>query len=94
MLERPDLRVVLRILEALWRRGEPTRRTRLQQASGTNYTQFVRYLDHLTERGLVTVADGEHGESLVAITPRGVEALRYLAAGLERVLSSREEYRS
>jgi hypothetical protein len=35
---RPDFRVVVRILEALWKNGGPMRPTPLQQASGTNVT--------------------------------------------------------
>jgi predicted transcriptional regulator len=88
MMERPDLRVVVRILEALWRLGGPLRPTRLQQASGTNYTQFARYLAHLEARGLVATSTGPDGETEVRLTPRGEEALRFLTAGLDRLLGA------
>ncbi|HEV2429697.1 MAG TPA: winged helix-turn-helix domain-containing protein [Thermoplasmata archaeon] len=88
-IQRPDFRVVLRILEVLWRNATPMRRTRLQQASGTNYTQFERYLDLLVARGLVELRAGDEGGVSVALTPKGFEAHQFLVKGLRDLFSER-----
>ena len=85
---RPDLRVVGRILETLWRHSEPMRPTALQQASATNYTQFSRYLDFLAARGLVVVREDDHGGRWVALSARGQEAHAFLVTGLTRLFAS------
>src|SRR2546425_12972745 len=43
-LERPDLYVVARLLERLWREDAPMLKTRLQVAANVNYDVFSRYL--------------------------------------------------
>lgn len=85
-LGRPDLLVVARVLEALARHDGPMRPTRLQQAAGTNYSQFERYLAFLVGRGLVTVTEPAPGERWIALTARGFDADRYLVEALARVL--------
>jgi len=84
----PDLRVVARILEALWRLGDRVRPTRLQQASGTNYTQFTRYLDLLVQRGLLSVETDAHGDRWISLTPKGQAAHGFLVSGLAAVLGA------
>jgi predicted transcriptional regulator len=84
---RPDFRVVARILEALGRSGRPMRPTQLQQASGTNYTQFRRYLDLLRERGMVTVDEGTGPDSgTIRLTSKGEEAHRFLIQMISELL--------
>lgn len=85
---RPDLRVVGRILETLWRHAEPMRPTALQQASATNYTQFSRYLDFLVERGLVVVREDDRGGRWVSLSERGQEAHAFLVTGLSRLFAA------
>ena len=85
-LQRPDLYVVTRILEAVHRSDRPLRRTQLQLASGVNYTQFGRYLEFLEQRQLLkTVTDGG-GVLLVELTPRGYELLVFIGKGLRDLL--------
>lgn len=83
-MERPDLFVVARLLEVLWREGRALRKTRLQGAALVNYTVFSRYLDYLLRRGLVRLV-GAPGDELVELTPRGFEAHRFLVEGLHRI---------
>jgi predicted transcriptional regulator len=83
-IERPDLRVVVRILEALGRSGRPHRPTQLQQASGTNYSQFQRYLDLLVSRGLLVVHPPP--DRFIELTPKGREAHRFLVYTLSVLL--------
>ncbi len=82
---RPNLRVVARILEALLREGGPMRRTPLQQASGTNYTQFSRYLDLLVQRGLLATETNPDGAVSIRLTPKGYEAYRFLVEAIRRL---------
>lgn len=81
-LQRPDLRVVVRILGVLSERSPRLRPTQLQQAARTNYTQFARYLAVLEERGLVRVVEDGGGDRWVEITPKGHAAHGFLVRGI------------
>ncbi|MCI4366219.1 MAG: winged helix-turn-helix domain-containing protein [Thermoplasmata archaeon] len=83
---RPDLFVVVRILESLGRAGAPLGKTRLQGAAGTNYTVFSRYLELLLERGLVESIADDGGTESLRLTKKGFEALRFLSQGIDMVL--------
>ncbi len=83
MIGRPDLFVIGRLLEAMATAGEPLRRTPLQQRAGLNYTVFQRYLEYLERQGMVAAAAG--ADELLALTPKGFEAYRFLADGLNRI---------
>ncbi len=85
-IQRPDLRVIARVLEAMWRSQAPLRRSRLQQASGTNYTQFSRYLDLMVGRGLLELQTDASSVVWVRLTPKGYEAHRFLVTGLHEIL--------
>jgi predicted transcriptional regulator len=84
-MERPDLYVVARLLEALWRNHNRMRKTSLQMAAGLNYNVFTKYLEFLKARGLATVHPEGEGER-VELTARGYEAHRFLVGGLAGVL--------
>jgi predicted transcriptional regulator len=90
-LVRPDLRVVARILGALWEHQRPLRPTQLQQAARTNYTQFSRYLELLAERGLVTVGTDAEGDTWVELTAKGYEAHQFLLKGIRDLLANGKE---
>ena len=81
MMDRPDLFVIGRLLEGL--AAGSLRRTQLQQRAGLNYTVFQRYLDFLLRLGLVATLPGDDGH--LALTPKGVEAYRFLSEGLTRI---------
>jgi len=81
MMGRPDLFVIGRLLEALV--PGPLRRTQLQQKAGLNYTVFQRYLEFLIRLGIVAASPEEDGR--IELTPKGVEAYRFLSEGLLRV---------
>jgi predicted transcriptional regulator len=84
MMDRPDLFVVGRILEALL--AGPQLKTPLQQRAGLNYTVFQRYLDLLVRLGLV--APDPRGDGRIALTPKGVDAHRFLSEGLARIFAA------
>jgi predicted transcriptional regulator len=85
-LERPDLWVVARFLEALTDGGNRMKRTPLQMATGVNYTVFTRYLTWMTARGLVAVTVEPDTSAWVSLTPQGAAAYRYLREGIDRLV--------
>ncbi|TLZ52291.1 MAG: hypothetical protein E6K18_03170 [Methanobacteriota archaeon] len=76
--DRPDLFVVARFLERLWREGEPMVKTRLQVAANVNYDVFAKYLAWFQSRGLVNLESDADGRDRVAITEKGKRAYRQL----------------
>ena len=88
-LQRPDLRVVARILGTLWESQRSMRPTQLQQAARTNYTQFSRYLDLLVSRGLVLVRTDEGGGQWIELTRTGYEAHQFLVKGIHDLFARR-----
>lgn len=88
-IQRPDVRVIVRILGVLCERSDRLRPTQLQQASRTNYTQFARYLAFMSERGFVRSVEDGAGDRWVVLTPRGFEAHRFLIRGLQAILVER-----
>jgi predicted transcriptional regulator len=86
-LERPDVRVVVRILGVLCEREPRLRPTRLQQAARVNYTQVARYLEILQQRGLVKLVEDDHGDRWVEITAKGFEAHQFLMRGIHDLIT-------
>jgi predicted transcriptional regulator len=84
---RPDLYVVLRLLEALLRNSNQLSRAALQRDAGLNYTIFVRYLELLEGRGIVATTTAS-GSEVVVLTARGYEAYRFLISGLTQILGA------
>ncbi len=83
---RPDLYVVARLLERLWREDAPMVKTRLQVAANVNYDVFSRYLTWLEERGLVSVEGSADGHDRVALTAKGRESYRRLVQWINEVV--------
>lgn len=88
-LDRPDLYVVARMLERLWREQEPMLKTRLQVASRVNYDVFRKYLAWMTSKGLVEVHNCEDGHERVSLTPDGDEAYRRLVQWVRDFITAR-----
>ncbi len=88
-LDRPDLFVVARFLDRLWREGEPMIKTRLQVAANVNYDVFARYLAWLQGRGLVAVEGGPDGHERVRVTEKGKRAYRQLVEWLNEYVHGR-----
>jgi predicted transcriptional regulator len=84
-LERPDIYVLSRFLERLWLKNQPMKKTKLQMAVGLNYSQFMKYLDWMLERGLVAKVEGDDGHEYIKITPEGYEAYKKLVAIIKEV---------
>ncbi len=87
-LERPDIYVLSRLLERLWREGEPMLKTRLQVACNVNYDVMTRYLDWMSSKGFVSYESRE-GHELVCLTPAGKEAYMKILQVVGEVLAVR-----
>ena len=88
-LDRPDLYVVARLLERLWREDAPMLKTRLQVAGNVNYDVFSRYLDWTVSRGLVSIENAADGHDRITLTPKGHEAYRRLVQWVNEVVHER-----
>jgi len=71
--DRPDLYVVARLLEGLWRAHGPMVKTRLQVEANVNYDVFSRYLEWILSRGLVSIENAADGHDRITLTPKGHE---------------------
>ncbi|MGD9962491.1 MAG: winged helix-turn-helix domain-containing protein [Thermoplasmata archaeon] len=85
-LEKPDLYVVARLLERLWREEEPMLKTRLQVASRVNYDVFRRYISWMEGRGLVAVENSSDGHDRVSLTTKGEESYKKLVQWINEVI--------
>jgi len=87
--DRPDLYVVARLLEGLWREHEPMVKTRLQVAANVNYDVFSRYLAWMMAKGLVSLEGNPDARERVVLTVRGAEAYRKLVQWVNDVVHGR-----
>jgi len=85
-MDRPDLYIVARILERLWREEQPMLRTRLQTASNVNYDVFRRYASWMVDRGLIVVELSNDGHDRIRLTPKGDEAYKKLVQWINEVI--------
>lgn len=87
-MERPDIFVIARILEQLWKGGDPILKTRLQLASNLNYDILIKYLEWMRERGLISMVSND-GHEVVQLTPKGHRAYQELVYLLSDLLAMR-----
>jgi len=88
-LEKPDLYVLARHLEKLWRMNEPMLKTRLQTAANVNYDVFNRYLSWMLAHKLVALENSEDGHERVVLTDKGREAYLKLVQWINEVIHAR-----
>jgi predicted transcriptional regulator len=87
-LERPDLLVVSRFLERLWRERQPMKKTTLQLGVRLNYNVFRKYLDWLVEKGFVSISPHEIESDRVSLTAKGEEAYGTLVKWIRDTLGT------
>lgn len=87
--DHPNLYVVARLLERLWREDGPMLKTRLQVAANVNYDVFSRYLEWMCARDLAVLENSADGHERVALTPKGREAYRKLVQWINEVVERR-----
>jgi predicted transcriptional regulator len=85
-LEKPDLYVVARFLDIMYRNGPALKKTNIQMLLGINYGRFIEYLDWLLKRQLVAeVVDEKEGERIV-LTPKGIDAYNTVVEWIKEML--------
>jgi predicted transcriptional regulator len=85
-LEKPDLYVVARFLDIMYRNGPALKKTNIQMLLGLNYGRFIEYLDWLLKRQLVAeTTDEEEGEKIV-LTPKGIDAYNTVVEWIKEML--------
>ena len=87
-LRRPDLYVIVRLLEKLRTSDRQLNRTQLQIASGMNYSQFERYLELILQRGLAEMVENGNATPFVRLTKKGYDSLMLLVQGLQDILGT------
>jgi len=85
-LDRPDLYVVARLLERLWREESAILKTRLQISSNLNYDVFRKYLTWMLDRGLAEIENSEDGHEKVLLTPKGEEAYHRMVQWMNEIV--------
>jgi predicted transcriptional regulator len=80
---KPNLYVLARIIKTLMDNGV-MRRTNLAQASGLSYDKLQRYLNWMSERGLITI----DGDGYVRLTKEGAKAYDELVQWIIRYVGS------
>jgi predicted transcriptional regulator len=89
-LDRPDLYIVARLLERMWKEDKPILKTRLQVATNVNYDVFRRYISWMSDHGLVAVDDSlDDGHERLALTTKGEEAYKKLVQWINEVMHER-----
>jgi len=88
--DHPDLYVVARILERLWREGEPMLKTRLQVAANVNYDIFTKHLGWLLSHGLVSIQNSPDGHERVSLSRKGYEAYQRLVEWINEFVRSQK----
>ena len=73
-MERPDLYVVARFLNALYGNGSPMKKTNIQMLLGVNYSRFIEYSEWMEKRGLITLVVDENSAERIGLTDKGIEA--------------------
>jgi len=76
-MEKPDLYVLARFLDTLYKNGQPMKKTNIQMRMGLNYSRFSEYLDWLLAHGLVFKDDTGDVE-LYGLSPRGLDSYHRL----------------
>lgn len=85
-MEKPDLYVVARFLDIMYRNGPALKKTNIQMLLGLNYGRFIEYLDWLLKRQLVSEkVDKEEGERIV-LTPKGIDSYNTVVEWIKDML--------
>jgi predicted transcriptional regulator len=92
-LERPDIYVLSRLLDRLWKENDPMLRTRLQVGTNLSYDNLIRYLDWMLVRGLVEMNSADDGHQTVRLTPKGKDAYRTVVLWINDMMSEETRMR-
>ena len=73
-LEKPDLYVVARFLDVMFKNGSGMKKTNIQMLLGVNYPRFVQYLEWLLAHDLVSASIDDEGVERIRLTPKGIDS--------------------
>ena len=85
-MEKPDLYVVARFLDIMYRNGPALKKTNIQMLLGLNYGRFIEYLDWLLKRQLVAEKVDEEGGERIVLTPKGIDAYNTVVEWIKEML--------
>ena len=77
-LEKPDLYIVARFLEIMYRNGSRMKKTNIQMLLGIRYPRFIEYLDWLLAHRFVEESVDDEDAKIIILTSKGVESYRKL----------------
>jgi predicted transcriptional regulator len=84
----PDLNVVIRILERIWKENGPISKTRLQIGANVNYDTFVKYLIWMEQHDLVEISITNEGNERIILTNKGMDVCAKLVRALSEIFDS------
>jgi predicted transcriptional regulator len=86
-LEKPDLYVVARFLDIMYRNGSGMKKTNIQMLLGVNYPRFLEYLDWLLKHDLVEEKTDEDKTERIVLTPKGIDSYHRLVDWIKETLN-------
>ncbi len=85
-LEKPDLYVVARFLDIMYRNGSGMKKTNIQMLLGINYPRFMEYLEWLLKHDLVGESLDEEKVERIMLTPKGIDSYHRLVDWIKETL--------
>ena len=85
-MEKPDLYVVARFLDIMYRNGSSMKKTNIQMLLGVNYPRFMEYLEWSLKHGLVAASLDEERAERIMLTPKGVDSYHKLVDWIKETL--------
>jgi predicted transcriptional regulator len=86
-LEKPDLYVVARFLDIIYRNGPAMKKTNIQMLLGVNYPRFIEYLEWLMKHGLVSERiDEDDKTERIVLTSKGIDSYHRLVDWIKETL--------
>jgi predicted transcriptional regulator len=86
-LEKPDLYVVARFLDIMYRNGSAMKKTNIQMLLGVNYPRFIQYLEWLLSHDLVAESVDEEKAERIILTPKGIDSYHRLVDWIKETLN-------
>jgi len=85
-LDKPDLYVVARFLDIMYRNGPAMKKTNIQMLLGVNYPRFMEYLEWLLKHGLASETIDEEKNERIVLTPKGIDSYHRLVDWIKDTL--------
>jgi predicted transcriptional regulator len=78
-LEKPDLYIVGRFLDIMYKNGSPMKKTNIQMSLRLTYPRFKEYLQWMLEHQLaVEIQEEEETSERIMLTPKGIDSYHRL----------------